>query len=125
MGASWSSDRTEEPSSSAIDLEKPPDPPSQSKYPRCYGDVVPSVCSDRPEDLYDELYEQMYFVQHANQDCIVAFQQCEKENPRVDPEEWFVIAERIPRVYEFLAHRTNTLNVDVYQPIDLHPHIVK
>ena len=119
-----SEDRPNEPSSSAVDLEEPPDSPSQSKYPRCYGDVVPSVCSDRPEDLYD-LYEQMYFVQHANQDCIVAFQQCEKENPRVDPEEWFIIAERIPRVYGYLAHRTNTPNVDVDQPIDLHPHIVK
>lgn len=120
MGASRSS-----PSSSAADLEQPPEPPSQSKYPRCYGDVVPSVCSDRPEDFYDELYEHIYFVQHANQDCIVAFQCCEKENPRVDPEEWFLIAERIPRVYEYLAHSTNTPNVDVDQPIDLHPRIVK
>ncbi|RHZ69171.1 hypothetical protein CDV55_107067 [Aspergillus turcosus] len=121
MGASWSSDRPGEPSSSssAADLEQ------QSNYPRCYGDVVPSVCSDRPEDFYDELYEQMYFVQHINQDCIVAFQKCEKENPRVDPEEWFIIAERIPRVYEYLAHSTNTPKVDVDQPIDLHPHIVK
>lgn len=95
MGTSWSSDRPE-PSSSAVDVEQPPDPPSQSKYPLCYGDVIPSVCSDRPEDLYDELYEQMCFVQHANQDCIVAFQQCEKENPRVDPEEWFINAVRNP-----------------------------
>ncbi|KAB8257038.1 hypothetical protein BDV32DRAFT_160763 [Aspergillus pseudonomiae] len=116
MGASWSSDHP-------ADLEQHPDPPSQSKYPR-YGDVVPSVCSDRPEDLYDELYEQIYFVQHANQDCIVAFQRCEKDNPRVDPEEWFTIAERIPRVYEHLAHRTNVPNVDIDQPIDLHPYIV-
>ncbi|BAE54676.1 unnamed protein product [Aspergillus oryzae RIB40] len=97
MGAGWSSDHPEEPLFSAADLRQPPNPPSQSKYPRCYGDVVPSVCSDRPEDFYDELYEQMYFVQHAYQDCIVAFQQCEKENPRVDPEEWLFIAERIPR----------------------------
>ncbi|KAF7155934.1 hypothetical protein CNMCM6106_007846 [Aspergillus hiratsukae] len=79
----------------------------------------------KPEDFYDELYEQMYFVQHANQDCIVAFQLCEKENPRVDPEEWFLIAERIPRVYEYLAHSTNTPNVDVDQPIDIHPRIIK
>lgn len=125
MGAGWSSDHPEEPLFSAADLRQPPNPPSQSKYPRCYGDVVPSVCSDRPEDFYDELYEQMYFVQHAYQDCIVAFQQCEKENPRVDPEEWLFIAERIPRVYEYLAHSTNTSNVDVDQPIDLHPRIVK
>ncbi|KAE8357520.1 hypothetical protein BDV27DRAFT_151255 [Aspergillus caelatus] len=124
MGTSWSSDRPEESSSSAADLEQNLDPPSQSKYPRCYGDVVPSVCSDRPEGFYDELYEQMYFVQHANQDCIVAFQQCEKENPRVDPDEWFIIAKRIPRVYEYLAHSTNTPNVDRDQPIDLHPYIV-
>ncbi|KNG86499.1 hypothetical protein ANOM_005131 [Aspergillus nomiae NRRL 13137] len=117
MGASWSSDHP-------TDLEQHPDPPSQSKYPR-YGDVVPSVCSDRPEDLYDELYEQIYFVQHANQEFIVAFQRCEKENPRVDPEEWFTIAERIPRVYEYLAHSTSAPNVDIDQPIDLHPYIVK
>lgn len=81
MGASWSSERTEESSSSAIDLEKTPDPPSQSKYPHCYGDVVPSVCSNRPEDLYDELYEQMYFVQHTNQECIVAFNNARKKIP--------------------------------------------
>lgn len=125
MGVTWSLRRPQEPSSSGADLEQPPDPPSQSKYPRRYGDVVPSVCSDRLEDLYDDLYEKMYFVQHANQDCIVAFQLCEKENPRVDPEEWFILAERIPRVYEYLAHSTNTPNVDVDQPIDLHPRIVK
>lgn len=111
MGASWSSDR--------------PDLPSQSKYPGYYGDVVPPVCSDRPEDLYDDLYDHMIFVQHASQDCIVAFQRCEKEDVRVDPEEWLNIAERVPRVYEYLAHSTNTLNVDVDQPIELHPRIVK
>ncbi|KAE8342182.1 hypothetical protein BDV24DRAFT_162733 [Aspergillus arachidicola] len=127
MGASWSSTRPEEPSSAAADLEQNRDPLSQSRYPRYYGDVVPLVCSDRPEDFYDDLYDKMYFVQHANQDCIVAFQQCEKENPRVDPEEWFIIAERIPRVYEYLAHSTNTptVDVDVDRPIDLHPRIVK
>ncbi|KAJ5370771.1 uncharacterized protein N7496_006863 [Penicillium cataractarum] len=125
MGTSWSSNRTADPSFSAVDLEQPPDLPIQSKYPRCYGDVVPSVCTDRPEGFYDELYEQMYFVQHANQDCIVAFHKCEKENTRVDPEEWFNLAERIPRVYEHLARSTNIPNVDVDQPIDLHPRIVK
>lgn len=124
MGASWSSGRPEEPSS-ADDLEGQPDPPSYPKYPCWYGDVVPSICGDRLEDFYDELYEEMYFVQHANQDCIVAFQQCQKEMPRVEPEEWFAIAERIPRVYEYLAHNTNTPNVDIHQPIDLHPRIVK
>ncbi|PLB53261.1 hypothetical protein P170DRAFT_379870, partial [Aspergillus steynii IBT 23096] len=123
MGVSWSSGRPEEPSSSATDLEQAPDPPSQPKYPRCYGDVVPSVCGNRNEDFYDELYEQIYFVQHVNQDCIVAFQLCEKDNPRVDPEEWFIVAERIPRVYEHLAHSINIPNVDIEKPIDIHPRI--
>ncbi|KAF9891515.1 hypothetical protein FE257_003982 [Aspergillus nanangensis] len=129
MGASWSSGPGH-PSSSTTDLEQPPDPPTQSKYLRCYGDVVPSVCGDRSEDFYDELYDKMYFVQHANQECIVAFHCCEKGNPRVEPEEWFVLAERIPRVYEYLARTssstTNTPTVDaVDHPIDLHPRIVK
>lgn len=130
MGAIWSS---ENPSSSgASDLEQPPEPESPN-YPRCYGDVVPSVCSNRPEDCYDELYQKMYYVQHTNhQDCIVAFQACEKDNPRVEPEEWFELVERIPRVYEYLAHRnadtsiiTLDVNVDVDTPIDVHPRIVK
>jgi hypothetical protein len=131
MGAIWSS---EKPSSSAPDdLEQPPHPPTQSNYPRYYGEAVPPVCSDRLEDLYDELYEKLYYVQHTNQeDYIVAFHACEKDNLRVEPEEWFILAERIPRVYEYLAHRSantniNTIdvNVDVDTPIDLHPRIVK
>ncbi|KAJ5886351.1 uncharacterized protein N7473_009025 [Penicillium subrubescens] len=131
MGAIWSS---EKPSSSAPDdLEQPPHPPTQSNYPRYYGEAVPPVCSDRLEDLYDELYEKLYYVQRTNQeDYIVAFHACEKDNPRVEPEEWFILVERIPRVYEYLAHRSantniNTLdvNVDVDTPIDLHPRIVK
>lgn len=125
MGASWSSERSEQPSSSAADLENPPDPTSPSKYPRCYGDVVPSVCGDRSEGFYDALYEKIYFVQHQNQDSIVAFQNCEKDNPGLDPEEWYLLAERIPRVYEYLAHCIDIPDVDLDRPIDLHPRIVK
>jgi hypothetical protein len=71
------------------------------------------------------LYDKIYFVQHKNQDSIVAFENCEKDHPRVDPEEWYILAQRIPRVYEYLAHSTNTPDVDLDRPIDLHPRIVK
>lgn len=121
MGASWSSDH---PTENSANTEQT-DPPSHPKYLALYGDVVPEVCSDRPEDCYDDLYEDMYYVQHASQDCLVAFQSCQKDNPRIEPEDWFALAERIPRVYEYLAHSINMRNVDLDQPIDLHPRIVK
>lgn len=126
MGASWSSNHPEQPLDSGADLEQPPNPPSQSKYLHCYGDEVPSVCGDRFEDFYYALYDKIYFVQHKNQDSIVAFESCEKDNLRVDPEEWYILAQRIPRVYGYLAHSsTNTPNVDLDRPIDLYPRIVK
>lgn len=125
MGASWSSNHPKQPLDSGTDLEQPPDPLSQSKYLRCYGDVVPSVCGDRFQNFYDALYDKIYFVQHKNQDSIVAFENCEKDNPRVETEEWYILAQRIPRVYEYLAYSINTPDVDLDRPIDLHPRIVK
>ncbi|KAK5807285.1 hypothetical protein VI817_001543 [Penicillium citrinum] len=126
MGASWSTVHPGKPSDLGVDLEQPPDPPSQSKYLRCYGNVVPSVCGDRLEDFYDALYDKIYFVQHKYQDSIVAFEDCEKEHPCVEPEEWFILSSRIPRVYKYLAHSsTNAPDIDIDRQIDLHPRIVK
>ncbi|KAL5363471.1 hypothetical protein BJX96DRAFT_187020 [Aspergillus floccosus] len=89
------------------------------------GDVVPSVCGPRREDYYHDLYQEVYFVLHQNQDSIVSFQVCHKDNPRVDPEEWFAIVDRVPRVYEYLAHSTNQPHTHIDQPIDIHPRIVR
>lgn len=52
------------------------------------------------------------------------FQQS-NDNPRVDSEEWFVIAERIPWEYEYLAPSTSSQDVDLEEPIDLQPRIFK
>ncbi|GES63598.1 hypothetical protein ATEIFO6365_0007028500 [Aspergillus terreus] len=117
MGSTWSSGRPEQVPPDLEGAEQPKDLP----WP---GDVVPSVCSPRREDYYHDLYQEIYFVQHKNRECIVAFQVCHEANPGVDPEERFAIVDRVPRVYEYLAHSTNEL-ADTDQPIDIHPRIVK
>ncbi|KAE8379635.1 hypothetical protein BDV26DRAFT_258871 [Aspergillus bertholletiae] len=125
MGLTWSSGRPEQsPPDHEPDLEQPPnaEQPKGLPWP---GDVVPSVCSPRCEDYYHDLYQEMYFVLHENQECIVAFQVCYKDNPRVDPEEWFAIADWVPRVYECLAQSTNEPDAHMDQTIDVHPRIVK
>ncbi|KAL5358245.1 hypothetical protein BJX96DRAFT_163621 [Aspergillus floccosus] len=119
MGSGWSSGREQ-----ASDLEQPPDPVRQSKFdPRLYGNVVPSLCGTRLDNCYTDLYEEMYFVQHQNQECIVAFQS-QTDDPRKDPEERSALAERTPRVYQYLARRTNAPDAEIDGPIDVHPRIV-
>lgn len=123
MGSAWSSARSDQ---SPPDLEAAEQPKEPKDMPWPWpGDVVPSICSPRREDYYYELYDEIYFVEHTNQECIVVFQICQKGNSRVDPEDWFAIVDRVPRVYEYLAHSTNGLHADIDQPIDIHPRIVK
>ncbi|GAB1213118.1 hypothetical protein ATERTT37_002267 [Aspergillus terreus] len=79
----------------------------------------------RREDYYHDLYQTVYFVLHRNQECVVAFQVCHKANPRVDPEEWSAIVDRVTRVYGYLAHSTNEPHAHTDQPIHIHPRIVQ
>lgn len=119
MGSAWSSGR---PEHSLTDLEGAEQPQDLLPWP---GDVVPSVCSTRREDYYHDLYQTVYFVLHRNQECVVAFQVCHKANPRVDPEEWSAIVDRVTRVYGYLAHSTNEPHAHTDQPIHIHPRIVQ
>ncbi|GES61954.1 MFS general substrate transporter [Aspergillus terreus] len=72
----------------------------------------------------DHLLRTTFIVQHQNQECIAAFQ-CQTDDPRKDPEERSALAERIPRVYQYLTQRTNAPDAETDRPIDVHRRIVQ